>query len=78
MTEDKAYAVAKVLGYKFDIVGYAENYEEAEMMQKETQAEYGEGETILIFRYNRKRCVYEQIGDKDGRKTNVCEVDNQE
>ena len=70
MTEDKAYAVAKVLGYQFDIVGYAENYEEAEMMQKEAQAEC-EGETVLIFRYNRKRCVYEEIGDKDGRKKNV-------
>lgn len=66
MTEDKEYAVAKVLGYKFDIVGYADNYDEAEMMQKEAQAEYGEGETILIFRYNRKRCVYEEIGEQNG------------
>lgn len=66
MTEDKAYAIAKVLGYQFDIVGYAENYEEAEMMQKEAQAEYGEGETILIFRYNRTRCVYEEIGEQNG------------
>lgn len=76
MTEDKAYAIAKVLGYKFDIVGYADNYDEAEMMQKEAQAEYGEGETILIFRYNRTRCVYEQIGDTDGRKKNVCKDNN--
>lgn len=66
MTEDKAYAIAKVLGYKFDIVGYADNYDEAEMMQKEAQAEYGEGETILIFRYNRTRCVYEEIGEQNG------------
>lgn len=55
------YKVADITGYQLDVLGWADNLDEAKELEREYKAERGDGACILIFRYDATKGRYVEI-----------------
>lgn len=55
------FKVADISNYSIEVLGEADNLDEAKQIEAESKAERGDGACVLIFRYDADKCRYIEL-----------------